>query len=87
MKLIDSGSLTVRDFFESYGNFKGLSFPRILNLSPTDHFSLAQSLVDAIPEVWRKQLKTNGVMNSLNEDHIDLDSFSLHLKGKKVLYR
>ena len=53
-KLIDAGFLTVRDLFDSNGNFKGLSFPRLLHLSPIDHFLLA-SLVDAIPEVWRKQ--------------------------------
>ena len=82
-KLIDTGFLTVGDLFGSNGNFKGLSFPRHLHLSPIGHFSLA-SLVDAIPEVWSKQLQANGTMTSLNEHHIDLDSFSLHIKGKKI---
>ena len=81
-KLIDAGFLTVRDLFDSNGNFKGLSFPRLLHLSPVDHFLLA-SLVDAIPEKWRKQLKANGTMTSLNEHCVDC-SFSLHLKGKKI---
>ena len=83
-KLIDAGFLTVRDIFDSKGNFKGLSFPRLLHLSPTDHFLLV-SLVDAIPEVWHKQLKANGFMTSFrNEHHIDLNRFSLHLEGKKI---
>ena len=38
-------------------------------------FYLLLSLVD---------LKANGFMTFLNEHHIDLDSFSLHLKGKKI---
>ena len=75
--------LTVKALFYSNGNFKGLSFPRILNLWPIDHFLLA-SLVDAIPGVWCKQLKANGVMTSLNEHDTNLDSFSMHLKGKKI---
>ena len=80
--LIDTGFLTVRDLFDSNGNFKGLGFPGLLHLSPVDHFLLAR-LIDAIPEKWCKQLKANGTMTSLNKHHIDC-SFSLHCKGKKI---
>ena len=81
-KLIDAGFFTVRHLFDSKGNFKGLSCPRLLHLWPVDHFLLA-SLVDAIPEKWRKQLKANGAMTSLNEHCIDC-SVSLYLKGRKI---
>ena len=47
-------------------------------------FNTPSQLTYAIPEVWRKQLKANGVTTSLNEHYIDLDRFSLHLKGKKI---
>ena len=82
-KLIDAGILTVRGLFDSNRNFKGLSFPCHLHLSQIDHFLLV-SLVDAIPEECRKQLKANETMTSLDAHHIDLDSFSLHFKGKKI---
>ena len=81
-KLIDAGFFTVRHLFDSNGNFKGLSCPRLLHLWPVDHFLLA-SLVDAIPEKWRKQLKANEAMTSLNEHCIDC-SVSLYLKGRKI---
>ena len=81
-KLIDAGFFTVRHLFDSNGNFKGLSCPRLLHLWPVDH-SLLASLVDAIPEKWPKQLKANGAMTSLNEHCIDC-SVSLYLKGRKI---
>ena len=81
-KLVDAGFFTVRHLFDSNGNFKGLSCPRLLHRWPVDHFLLA-SLVDAIPEKWRKQLKANGAMTSLNEHCIDC-SVSLCLKGRKI---
>ena len=81
-KLIDARFFTVRHLFDSNGNFKGLSCPRLLHLWLVDHFLLA-SLVDAIPEKWRKQLKANGAMTSLNEHCIDC-SVSLYLKGRKI---
>ena len=81
-KLIDAGFFTVRHLFDSNGNFKGLSCPRLLHLWPVDHF-LPASLVDAIPEKWRKQLKANGAMTSLNEHCIDCN-VSLYLKGRKI---
>ena len=81
-KLIDAGFFTVRHLFDSNRNFKGRSCPRLLHLWPVDHFLLA-SLVDAIPEKWRKQLKANGAMTSLNEHCIDC-SVSLYLKGRKI---
>lgn len=81
-KLIDAGFFTVRHLFDSNRNFKGLSCPRLLHLWPVDH-SLLASLVDAIPEKWRKQLKANGTMTSLNEHCIDC-SVSLYLKGRKI---
>ena len=81
-KLIDAGFFTVRHLFDSNRNFKGLSCPRLLHLWPVDH-SLLASLVDAIPEKWRKQLKANGAMTSLNEHCIDC-SVSLYLKGRKI---
>ena len=81
-KLVDAGFFTVRHLFDSNGNFKRLSCPCLLHLWPVDHFLLA-SLVDAIPEKWRKQLKANGAMTSLNEHCIDC-SVSLCLKGRKI---
>ena len=81
-KLIDAGFFTVRHLFDSNGNFKGLSCPRLLHLWPVDHF-LPASLVDAIPEKWRKQLKANGAMTSLNKHCIDC-GVSLYLKGRKI---
>jgi len=62
---------------------RDLAFHAIYTSRKIDHFLLV-SLVDAIPEACRKQLKANETMTSLDEHHIDLDSFSLHFKGKKI---
>ena len=53
-KLIDAGFLTVRDLFDSNGNFKGLSFPRLLHLSPIDHFLLAspRGMAQTVKSEW-----------------------------------
>ena len=42
------------------------------------------TLVSAIPEEWRKQLKVNEKLDFSNEHHINLNSFSLHLVNEKV---
>ena len=83
-KLIDAGFFTVRHLFDSNRNFKGLSCPRLLHLWPVDH-SLLASLVDAIPEKWRKQLKANGAMTSLNEHCIDCMVFHCILKEERFI--
>ena len=48
-----------------------------------DHYFLF-SLFCAIPEEWRRLLKTNENAALLHDCFVDLDTFSLHLGGKRV---
>ena len=83
-KLIDAGFITIRDIFDSNGNFRGLSRPQHSHLSPTDHYLLF-SLANAIPMEWRKQLRINAEsLVPSNEHCVNLDGFSLQLEEKKV---
>ena len=82
-KLIDVGIITIRNLLDSHGNFKQLFYLQHAHLSPIDHYFLL-SLFCAIPEEWRRLLKTNENAALLHDCYVDLDSFSLHLGGKKV---
>jgi len=84
-KLIDAGYITVRDLFDSNGNFRGIRNPlEQPHISPVDHFLLF-SLFNAIPEDWRKKLKLNRNLAFSSDDcHIALTCFSLYLDGKVV---
>ena len=53
------------------------------HLSPIDHYFLF-NLFCAIPEEWRRLLKTNENAALLHDCYVDLDSFSLHLGGEKL---
>ena len=82
-KLIDIGIITIRNLLDSHGNFKQPFYLQHAHLSPMDHYFLF-SLFCAIPEEWRRLLKTNENAALLHDCFVDLDSFSLHLGGKKV---
>lgn len=82
-KLIDVGIITIRNLLDSHGNFKQLFYLQHAHLSPIDHYFLF-SLFCAIPEEWRRLLRTNENAALLHDCYVDLDSFSLHLGGKKV---
>ena len=82
-KLIEVGIITIRKLLDSHGNFKQIFYLQHAHLSPTDHYFLF-SLFCAIPEEWRRLLKTNENADILHDCYVDLDSFSLHLGGKKV---
>ena len=82
-KLIDVGIITVRNLLDSHGNFKQLFYLQHAHLSPIDHYFLF-SLFYAIPEEWRRLLKTNENAALLHDCYVDLDSFSLRLGGEKV---
>ena len=81
--LIDVVVITVRDLLDSHGNFKQFCYLQHAHLSPIDHYFLF-SLLNAIPEEWRRLLKTNEKAALLHDCYVDLDSFSLHLGGEKL---
>jgi len=57
-KLIDLGIVRIGDLYDTRGDFKLNKEPLYSTLSPVEHFLLF-SLCNALPEEWRKTLKTN----------------------------
>ena len=82
-KLTDDGIITVRNLLDSHGNLKQLFYLQHAHLSSIDHYFLF-ILFCAIPEEWRRLLKTNENAALLHDCYADLDSFSLHLGVEKV---
>ena len=85
-QLIDVGIITVRNLLDSHGNFKQLFDLQHAHLSPIDLYFLF-SLFCAIPEEWRRLLKTNenaALLHDCSSDCYCMDSFSLHLGGEKL---
>jgi len=57
-RLIDLGIVRIGDLCDTRGDFKLNKEPLYSTLSPVEHFLLF-SLCNALPEEWRKTLKTN----------------------------
>ena len=85
-RLIDLGIVRIRDLYETRGEFKSYKEPLYSTLSPLEHFILF-SLFNALPEEWRKILKTNkNSIYSITHDLIQSD-FILCIEGKKVNFQ
>ena len=85
-RLIDLGIIRIGDLYDTRGEFKSNKEPLYSTLSPVEHFLLF-SLFNAIPQEWRKILKTNkNSISSKTHDLIQTD-FELRIEGKKVNFQ
>ena len=85
-RLINLGIVRIRDLYDTRGEFKSYKEPLYSTLTPVEHFLLF-SLFNALPEEWRKILKTNkNFISSITHDLIQSD-FILRIEGKKVNFQ
>ena len=81
-RLIDLGIVRIGDLYDTQGDFKSNKEPLYSTLTPVEHFLLF-SLCNALPEEWRKILKTNRNSICSKTHYLIQTDFILRIEGKK----
>ena len=82
--LIGLGIVRIGDIYDTREELKSNKEPLHSTLSPVEHFLLF-SLFSALPEEWRKILKTNKTSISSETHDLILTDFKLRIEGKKSI--